>query len=147
MVLPFNLQLLISYYRRICIAAIPVSSTLTGTTLTSSSSVTAPSIPVSSGVPAASGSSSDNASSKKSKSNAGAIAGGVVGGIAFLAIVGLVAFWLLTRRSLVASTNVDQNGLSPEKTDYFNSRPVANSRIVASPSSGTLYVRFPKHEC
>ncbi|TFK42437.1 hypothetical protein BDQ12DRAFT_274686 [Crucibulum laeve] len=108
---------------------------------------------------------SDGTDSTASKhSNAGAIAGGVVGGLAFLAIVGLLAFWLILRKrnsrnNRAIKLDLDEsNPTTPEPmreqftghrdgpspmntipTQYFDSE----TTFPMSPTSSAFYTTVP----
>ena len=74
--------------------------------------------------------------SHSSKSNAGAIAGGVVGGIAFVAIVGLGMIWFCWRRK----RNMDQRN---KIQVAFDSRATESTRGISpflSQPSQSIYV-------
>ncbi|KAF9459981.1 hypothetical protein BDZ94DRAFT_1267131 [Collybia nuda] len=60
------------------------------------------------------------------KSNAGAIAGGVIGGLAFLAIVGGLMFWLVRRRRRTLGKPITAPApMSPPTSQYVDYNPVS----------------------
>ncbi|KAI1788869.1 hypothetical protein LXA43DRAFT_609760 [Ganoderma leucocontextum] len=92
------------------------------------------------GAPTATG--GDPSSSSKKTSNAGAIVGGVVGGIAGLALISLaVAFILRYRRSHSDSAPGGKHGQQPESpyTNYSTSAPAWEKSPVTSVSTHRLY--------
>lgn len=83
----------------------------------------------------------------KSSSNAGAIAGGVVGGLAFIAIVTASIFWLLSRRRIRRTQEVHTKEDSQAMTDYSSPFVYGGYTPATTPSVLPLYVSHFYRSC
>ena len=123
-------------------SALPISSTTT--TGSSTRTLASPFTTTDSGTgtPTATG---DSSSLGTKKSNAGPIAGGVVGGIAGLAVVGLAVFFVLRYRRGSAAASSGIHGRQPSLGTYvyYGTSTHTSERSPVAPSVSThrLYVR------
>ncbi|TFK30080.1 hypothetical protein FA15DRAFT_663425 [Coprinopsis marcescibilis] len=84
------------------------------------------------------------AAEQQSTTNAGAIAGGVVGGLVFLVTVGLAVFWFVLRKKRTSETGVPSNfvideNIRPNPIPVAASPPPMSQRTGTSPYSPSPY--------